>query len=280
MQTTGGDQLAVRVHPGVSGTLVHLWHGLTGCSESDYVRSTTRTLTEAGHGVLAANHRGCGAGRGLARGTYHSGRAEDLAAVLAFGRRRFPGAKHLIVGFSLSGNALLLQLSDPGLEHPDAGIAVNPPVDLARCVERITTGWNRLYDLRFTRRLVRLVRERVEDGLLVDPPRFPLLANLREFDELFTAPRSGFADADDYYGRCSAGPRLERVEVQTVILTSADDPFVHPDDILSAVRSPAIDVHVEPRGGHLGYLTRDRTRLGTRRWLDTAVAHYVDALMG
>src|SRR5579872_1060681 len=87
-----------------------------------------------GYMVYAFNHRGCGLGAGLARHPYHSGRAEDLSAAIAFGRSQHPRARHVAIGFSLSANALLLLLGgERGKTLPDQAIAVNAPLDLETC---------------------------------------------------------------------------------------------------------------------------------------------------
>ncbi|HEX9794410.1 MAG TPA: alpha/beta fold hydrolase [Planctomycetota bacterium] len=276
----GGDRLSGLHRAGTSGVLVHVFHGLGGHVNSDYSRRIAKWAAAAGHGVLAVNHRGCGAGRGKARGAYHSGSAGDLAAVTRSARERWPGERHVAIGISLSGNALLLQLArdqDP----PDAAIAVNPPIDLAACSERIDRGLlNKIYQFRFVRLCRQAVRERDRAGLLDARPDFSPWSSLREVDDAVTAPIGGFADADDYYRRCSTQDLLAQIQVPTVILTAVDDPFVVHGAFETARLSPQVHLHSEDSGGHVGYLHRERTPLGTRRWLDYALAWYLEQLLG
>jgi len=77
-----GDRLRVYELAGTSGVRVHLFHGLSGDVDSDYMRRTASVLGARGHSVWAVNHRGCGSGRGLAARPYplrqqrrHAGRA-------------------------------------------------------------------------------------------------------------------------------------------------------------------------------------------------------------
>ncbi|MCB9915156.1 MAG: alpha/beta fold hydrolase [Planctomycetes bacterium] len=272
----GGDRLCALYRPGTSGALVHLFHGLSGDANADYVRLAAEVARRLGHGVLAVNHRGCGDGAGLARGVYHSGRADDLGEVFAWSRRRF-GARALAVGFSLSGNALLLLLARGGRALPDAAIAVNPPVDLARCSARISSGWNRVYDRRFVRRLSASLRRRRDAGLLPERYVLPRARTLRELDEEVTAPLGGFRDADDYYARCSTRDLLARIDTPTVIVSAADDPFVGAEDLVGAPRSAAVHLHLESSGGHVGYLARG-AGLRVERWLEGALTHYLGEL--
>ncbi len=271
-----GERLVVHALPGTSGLRVHLFHGLSGDADSDYLRRAAAVLLARGHSVWAANHRGCGAGRGLAARPYHSGSSADLAAVLAASRAEAPELTHLALGFSLSGNALLLLAAEGRAPWLRGLIAVNPPIDLARASADIHRGACRLYELRFLLRLRRAIRERERDGLARRRHRIPLTASLREFDELYTAPEGGFANADDYYTRCSAGPRLAAITTPGVILTAADDPFVAPAAYAGLTLPASLLLHLEPSGGHVGYL--ERHGLGARPWLDGALVHYVEAL--
>ncbi|MCP3916209.1 MAG: alpha/beta fold hydrolase [bacterium] len=265
-----GDRLRVlgAEAPGAN-TVVYFFHGLSGDANADYMRRGARVARSLGHAVVAANHRGCGDGRGLAVGPYHSGCKDDVAAVLAFGRERFPGRRHVAVGFSLSGNALLLLLARGGATLPDAAVAVHPPIDLADCARRIALGANRLYEMRFVHRLRRVLAQRVEDGLLRAAPRVPRSASLNDFDELYTAPAGGFADADDYYASCSTHELLHTVDVPSVVIIARDDPFVDWRMFERARRSARVHLHVEDHGGHMGYVSRGG------RWLDVALEHYL-----
>ncbi len=46
-------------------------------------------------------------------------------------------------------------------------------------------------------------------------------------------------------------------------------------DILQQAVSPAVHLHVERFGGHMGYVSGD---LPDRRWLDYALEHYLNEL--
>lgn len=270
---TGGDALRLYELPGTSGVRVHLFHGLSGDVDSNYMRGAAAALGARGHEVWAVNHRGCGSGFGLARQPYHSGRTEDLSAVLAASRADAPGRVHLVVGFSLSGNLALLHAGRHETPRPDGILAVNPPVDLLGTSVDIGRGLNRLYELRFMRRLSRAVHARHAAGLSAEHREVSPWMSLVEFDDRFTAPECGFSDGRDYYARCSAGPHLARVETPAVILTAADDPFVDARIYERLDLSDAVTLHVEPSGGHVGYVARH-----DRRWIDAAVVHYVEAL--
>ena len=274
-----GDRLTGRHYPGDTDVLTLVFHGLGGDDQAHYVRRTVALARKLGHHVWTLNHRGCGAGRGLAKKPYHSGSGEDLGAAFARARDLHPALRQLAVAYSLSANALLLNLGG-GLPEtaarPDAAIAVNPPVDLGACSSSIHRGLSRLYELRFIRRCRKAIRERLDDGLIPDAYRTWPLMSLREFDDAYTTKAAGFRNADDYYARCSARPHLSKITVPTVVLMAKDDPFIPWRHAAEASASASVHLHFEARGGHMGYLSRD---LPGHRWLPYAVEHYARQLM-
>lgn len=275
-----GDRLLIRRFAGDRPIVLCVFHGLGGHDDRPYIQRVRALGQARGMEVWTVNHRGCGLGRGLARGTYHSGVAGDLGAVFAAARAARPDARVMAVGFSLSGNALLLNLGDghdgPHAK-PDAAIAVNPPVNLRRCCELISLPQHKLYDTYYVRSCVRSVLEREHDGL-IPVGRYPVYRgmSLAAFDQVYTAPAGGFVDRDDYYARCSAGPHLSRIQVPTVILHAEDDPFIDAHDLRDAVLGPGVHLHMERHGGHQGYVSRD---LPQYRYMDYAIGHYLDALL-
>jgi predicted alpha/beta-fold hydrolase len=275
-----GDRLVARHAPGRGNAVLYLFHGIASEISAAYMVRTAALGRALGWDVYRVNHRGCGEGQGLARRPYHSGRAEDLSEAIRAGRARHPGKRHIAVGFSLSANALLLLLTGRrGEVQPDAAIAVNGPIHLANAAQLLEQGMNRVYDLRFSIECRMDVAYRRRRGLLGDRRyRFPWLASLREFDAIYTCPESGFPSREEYYSTCSTHEHLAAVRVPTVLLTAQDDPFIDYRDYVGAARSEHVHLHVEPHGGHLGYLTARPTPLGSDRWLDYALWEYLKAL--
>jgi predicted alpha/beta-fold hydrolase len=218
------------------------------------------------------NHRGCGAGTGLARHPYHSGRAEDLSAAITYAKKRHPRGRVGAVGFSLSANALLLLLGGQrGKVQPDFGVAVNAPIELETCSVRLGQKLNRIYDVRFLLQLRQDLKMKSERGLIQGKYDIPLKLTLRDFDNIYTAPASGFRDREDYYDTCSASKYVHLIEKPTVVFTSDDDPIIDVQAYRRARFSEHCLLHIEKVGGHMGYLSRKKTPLGTMRWQDYAI---------
>jgi uncharacterized protein len=272
-----GDKLAAFLIRGKSDKVIYLFHGLSGDTEAHYIKRTAKLAQNHGHSVFMVNHRGCGAGAGMAYHPYHSGRAEDLSAAIEYGKSLFKSHAHIGIGFSLSGNALLLLLTgERGRAKPDFGISVNAPIDLEDGSIALTQGLSRIYDARFVFELRRDVARRNKKARELHGPEarqfhVPMTATLREFDNLYTAPAGGFENREDYYRSCSTKNLLTKISTKTVMLTAADDPFVRVKNYREAQLSASITLHIENHGGHLGYLTSHKTPLGTHRWLDYAI---------
>lgn len=275
-----GDRLKVRMLTGDPSRVLHVFHGLGGSADAGYVRRLASRMHAKGWTVFAANHRGAGEGRGLAAGPYHSGATGDVAAVLTAGRQRFPQARHLAVGYSLSGNILLLLMGRPGAGEalPDAAVAVNPPCDLEACSHALLRGFSRVYDQRFVRILVDEIGARAASGR-IPPVDFRGVKTLRDFDEAYTARAAGYRNRSHYYEACSCGPHLHAIQRPTVILTSEDDPIAPARELRRFHHSPALRLHIERYGGHMGYLARRGPGAPDGRWLESALEHHLDGLL-
>ena len=97
---------------------------------------------------------------------------------------------------------------------------------------------------------------------------------LYEFDDRYTAPRAGFASADDYYSRCSVSRTIGRIELPGLVVHAMDDPFIGAEPFLHIEKPPALIVELVRHGGHLGYLSRTPW-MGSRRWLDSRLSTWL-----
>jgi len=276
----GGDRVALEVSTPdgwrPDGPTALLVHGLCGSSRSPYLVRLARRLHRRGIRSVRMNLRGCGPGRGLAREPYHSGRSEDLHAVLTHLLAGAPGSGIAVAGFSLGGNIALKlagELASEATASIACVVAVCPPVDLLASSRKLARSENRLYESLFVRDLRRDVLHR--QRCFGDPaPALGRRMSLREFDDAYTAPRCGFADALDYYARASSAPLLPRIAVPTRILIAEDDPLIDAATLRDMPLPPHVHVEWSPHGGHLGFLGRPGGP-GGFRWMDSLVLEWI-----
>jgi predicted alpha/beta-fold hydrolase len=253
-------------------------HGLTGSHESGHVQRLALRLLRRNVRAVRIDLRGAGKGLRLARGSYHGGRSDDIRAALEEMHRWSPDSPLLLAGVSLGGN-LVLKLAGEAASHPvpqlSRVVAQAPPIDLGRCAHLLTLPGNKMYADHFLGELIAHARQRQRCFPDLPPLRFPRQMTLRLLDELYTAPRGGFRDADDYYTRGSSAPLIPHIQVPTLILTARDDPFIAVEPF-EELRVPShVHVRILPQGGHVGFLGWDG--VGGIRWAERRM---VDWLMG
>lgn len=252
-------------------------HGLAGDVRSPYLSRVGLKLYRMGLRVVRMNMRGAGSGFGLSRQFYHGGRSEDPRAVVEWLARRAPGSPIGLVGFSLGANLVLklaAEAADEPLEGFDCVIAANPPIDLRAACEHIRRPRGKVYDRNFIR-LLKVEEQRLRSAFPdLAPCDFSRVGNLFEFDDVYTAPRNGFRDADEYYARSSAAPLIPSIAVPGLVIHAADDPFIPVEPFLTARFPRQLALELNPYGGHLGYLNR-AGRGGEVRWLDARIAAWL-----
>jgi predicted alpha/beta-fold hydrolase len=251
-------------------------HGLTGSHASAGVQRLAGRLLARGVRVVRPDLRGAGRGAALARRGYHAGRSDDLRAALEEVHRWSPASPVVVAGVSLGG-AMALKLAGEAADCPVPGLArvaaLSPPVDLARCSDLLAQPRNWFYERRFLWGLVAEARHRQRCFPELPPLRLRPRMSVRLFDDLYTAPRNGFADAADYYRRAAALPLLGRIALPALILTARDDPFIAAEPFEEFRPPPAVERHVLPHGGHLGFLGWDGS--GGCRWAERRVVDWL-----
>jgi predicted alpha/beta-fold hydrolase len=256
------------------GPIAVLVHGLGGCHDSANVVRVTQRLATRGVRVCRMDLRGSGAGIALARRFYSAACSDDVRTVLDHLHARHPDSPLLLAGYSLGGG-IVAKLAGEAADRPVAGLcavaAIAPPLDLVRCSELIA-GFP-LYDAFFVRNLTQRVHR--HQRIFPDLPRvrFPRRLTLRQFDDIYTAPRWGFADALDYYRQASALPWIARSTVPTFLLTARDDPFIAVAPFETIPQRPNIEIHIVEHGGHLGFLGRDGE--GGIRWAERQLVDWL-----
>ena len=280
-ETEPGTQLLGHCHwqaeRGEHPVLV-LVHGLEGSSESGYMRGIAEKAFRAGFSVIRLNQRNCGGTERLTPTLYNSGLSGDYRAVLAELAERDAIPEIFFAGYSMGGNLVLKMAGELGEAAPRQlrGVAaVCPSLDLAACADALERGENILYRNHFVGSLMRHYRRKARffpgryslDGL-------PKIRTLREFDDVITAPRSGYRDAVDYYYRASAMRVAGRIRVPTLIVTAQDDPFVPIESFSdSALTSNVFIRLVTPRhGGHCAFISR--TAGEERFWAEARVTEF------
>jgi hypothetical protein len=249
-------------------------HGVAGSMASRYVVRAAVSLYRAGWHVVRLDLRGAGASLEDAPALYHAGLTEDPRAALEMlsGDARVDGVA--AVGFSLGGHVLLRLAAELGDAAPAAlraVVSISAPLDLSAVSHALERLGVRVYQRYVLQNLVRAARafaearpERAHYALST----LRSLSTVRAYDTAVVAPMHGFANAEDYYARVSAGPLMDRIRVPTLVVHAEDDPLVPARTVRPWLPSGAggpIEQAWTRRGGHVGWFTG----LTEASWVDT-----------
>ena len=257
--TPDGDFVDVDWLQGAAGeTLLVLFHGLEGSSDSHYAQAFAEFARERHLRFAVPHFRGCSGELNRAARAYHSGDFEEIDWILRRFRAVHAG-RIVAVGVSLGGNALMRWAGEQGAAAGavvGAVAAVSAPLDLAAGGHAIGRGFNRLV---YTRMFLRTMKPKAYAKLAQHPGLFDRAAmqrarDLYEFDNIFTAPLHGFRDTDDYWARASAKPLLPRIRIPALVLNARNDPFVPAASLPTPQEVSACVTLWQPaHGGHVGF---------------------------
>jgi uncharacterized protein len=240
-------------------TLV-LLHGLEGSANSHYMFGMADKAFAKGLNVVRLNQRNCGGTDHLSVGVYNSGLTSDPRTVIRELIDRDGLRCFAVAGYSLGGNLTLKLAGELGagtLPEVRAFAAVSPTLDLAACIEALERPSNWIYQQNFVRELKkRMRRKAVLFPAVYSTAPLPSVRTVRQFDDAYTAPMSGYRDAADYYHRASSLRVVDGIGRPTLILTAEDDPFipVEPFHAPEVGRNPNITLAITRHGGHCGYI--------------------------
>lgn len=251
-----------------SNSLVILSHGLEGSSSSSYLAGMVRHLTKHGFDCLAWHYRSCSGELNRQQRFYHIGETGDLHFIIQHALSKGYQTIYLM-GFSAGGNVTLKYIGEQGQSlHPSVKKAVvfSVPVHLMGSASRLERWDSLVYNYRFNRTLKRKILQKAS----LMPGVFPTEAitkarNIREFDNLFTAPMNGFRDVTDYYTRSSSLQFIPAIAIPTLLVNAKNDPFLSPECFPEALGRELPNVWMEfpEEGGHCGFPSRKEGIQGT-----------------
>lgn len=252
---------------GKSRKLAIISHGLEGHSRKKYTLGMARMATTNGYDAVCWTQRGCSTEPNRMVRSYHSGETNDLHLVITHCLMTGQYNEVVLIGFSMGGNQILKYLG----ENPDrvpsevtAAVTFSVPCDLSATELVIARPSRRIYFEYFMQGLRAKVRTK---GTLfpdqVNPKLLQGISTLRQFDDRYTAPTNGFADAEDYYSKSSSKQFLSGIKIPTLLVNALDDPFMAPEcyPTMEAEKSGNLWLEMPQYGGHVGFVTCEETNV-------------------
>lgn len=266
--------------------LVILLHGLTGSSQSVYIKGLQTVLLTHNFRSVTLNFRGCSGEANHSARCYHSGETEDINFLYQKLRQREPDTAFAAIGFSLGGNVLLKWLGEQG-EKLDlfAAIAVSVPLVLSTCATKLDLGFSKIYRANLLKELKIYISDKQQHleflGHQHEADKIKALGDLSqitsfwEYDERIVARLHGFKNAHDYYHRSSSRQFLKAITMPTLIIQAVDDPFMTAEVIPQREElSCHVQLEVTQGGGHVGFVS-GKNPFKPLYWLEKRIPEFL-----
>jgi predicted alpha/beta-fold hydrolase len=265
-----------------SPTLVAV-HGMGGSSESMYMLGLSHKAYREGWNSVRLSLYNLNP-RVERPKVFHAGCSGDLGEISGHLFKQFGFDRCFYVGVSLGGNILLKLLGEWGDDYPPqflAAATISPLVDLTASWKILDSKSNFLYRLYYVSRLRRLALRRADAlASYVDIEKLKNVRTIREFDETFTVPLSGYRDVFEYYREASAASGLGQIRVPTLAIHSRDDPLLpwRPLASPAAEQNPHLMLALSERGGHAAFVEGVRQDID-RSWAENRVFDFFRLLV-
>lgn len=266
--------------------IVMLLHGLTGSSQSGYIKGLQSVLLSQGFRSAAINFRGCSGPSNNRARCYHSGETEDTHFLYLTLRQREPKTPIAAAGFSLGGNVLLKWLGEQGGQLDlFAAVAVSVPLVLGICATKLDKGISKIYRRSLLNDLKVYMQKKLRHlesiGHDYDALKLKELGDLStiesfwDYDDRVVAKLHGFNNVHDYYSRSSSRQYLRSIATQTLLIQAVDDPFMT-SEVLPELDeiSPSVRLEFTARGGHVGFITGD-IPFRPHYWLEDRIPQFL-----
>ncbi|MBK0404908.1 alpha/beta fold hydrolase [Adhaeribacter sp. BT258] len=242
-----------------SKQLLIVSHGLEGDAHRPYVKGMVKAAHNAGMDALAWNYRSCSGEPNQLLSSYHLGATQDLDLVIRYALKQKKYETVYLTGFSAGGNITLKYLGEAPEKVPaevKRAAVFSVPCHLKSSALQISRPENRIYLRRFLNSLRLKLEQKIPiaNGTL-DLSDYHLVRDFQAFDDRFTAPLHGFANADDYYAQCSSLAYLPSIQIPTLLVNAQNDPFLSPQcfPVKEAEENPNLFLEMPKNGGHVGF---------------------------
>ncbi|KAG8844447.1 hypothetical protein FRB96_003035 [Tulasnella sp. 330] len=280
-------------------------HGALGGSKASYVQAALEPLTrpkaQGGSGLRAVvfNFRGCNGTRLTSPRLYHPRMTDDLRSIILYLRSFLPDAPLYALGFSMGASLLSCYLAETGESSSiSAAFCVSNVFDYMGCTAELDSGgfvsrriFNPVIGLGHRKivaanRDVFLSLENKKCSSLTLQQRKKAMSKvlwnpsitMSSFTADLIAPFDGYDGLSDFLEDTSCKSTLKDVRVPLVCLNALDDPLMKSDLLpyREAESSPYVMLALTPKGGHIGWYSRENGRI--TQWFVRPICEYFEGI--
>lgn len=273
LELTDGDFVDLDWFRAESDQLIILTHGLEGSSERHYVKEAAKLFHERGWEALAWNCRSCSGEMNRNLRMYNHGDLEDITEVINYAFSKKDYKTVVLAGYSMGGNIGMKYLGVNGKNTPaniKASINFSAPTDLSASAKLLDNKNRWFYSNRFRQKIWKKMQiKAAQFPDVVDVSNYKKVKVWEDFDNYFTAPVNGFADAQAFYHFASAKNFMAGIAVPTLLVNAQNDPILTPEcsPIELAKQNDYFYLEMPKEGGHVGFsLTGEYSYMALRGW--------------
>ncbi len=277
--TPDGDFLDLDFSQIQSDTVIIAIHGLEGDTHRAYMKGIVKAANKAGYDAVALNMRGCSGEPNNLYSSYHSGKTDDLDLVVNYLIDKYQYSKIMLVGFSMGGNITLKYVGEKGQTispRIKCAATISVPCMLKDSALQLRKPSNFIYMKRFMRTLKAkaLYKKEKHPEAKIQVNEIKKMKTFHDFDNLYTAPAHGYADAEDYWNRASCKHVLSSINIPTLLINAKDDPFLQSNcfPYEEAQKSKYFHLETPNFGGHLGF--NQRINFKSEFWHETRIIEF------
>jgi len=255
-------------------------HGMSGSSESGYMLALSHKAYVQGWNFVLPSLYNVEAAPDRPK-IFHAGCSDRIAEIIDICTLRHGLEVIVLAGISMGGNILLKLLGEWGSDPPAAvraAATISPLVDLMRSWKILDKPSNSLYRWHYLRRLRQLSMLRPEfTSHFMDLESLAKVRTILGFDELVTAPLSGFSNAFDYYRKVSAVSLLLRISLPTLIIHSKDDPLLPWEPLAGSevAGNDSLLISLTGAGGHVAFIAKEQKNDIDRSWAENRLIDFL-----
>ncbi|XP_012233803.1 phospholipase ABHD3 [Linepithema humile] len=247
----------------ITSPIVIILPGLTGGSQAEYIKCLVSAAKKCGIRCMIFNNRGLGGMTLKTPRTYCAANYDDLTEVIEHVRKLYPHVLLGATGISMGGLILGNYLAQEGLAARNklkACLIISVPWNVFAATKNTEENYfNLMLNKYLAGNLCRTLQKYKTSGVNffnVDIDTTLKSQTVREFDSNFTTKQFGYNNVEEYYRDASLNDKLHLIEVPTLCLSAADDPFqpIQAIPLKEISKSKNVAVVVTSRGGHIGFL--------------------------
>ncbi|KAG5320446.1 ABHD3 Phospholipase, partial [Pseudoatta argentina] len=247
----------------ITSPIVVILPGLTGGSQAEYVKCLVSASRKNGIRCVIFNNRGLGGLQLKTPRTYCAANYDDLSEVIEHVKKLHPHVPLGATGISMGGLILGNYLAQKGLTARSklrACLIISVPWNVFAATKSTEENYfNRMLNKHLASNLCRTMqrhRDTAVGPFNVDMDTVLKSQTIREFDSNFTARHFGYKNVEEYYSNATLHDKLHLIEVPTLCLNAADDPFqpLKAIPLKEISQTKNVAVVVTSRGGHIGFL--------------------------